>query len=331
MPTIGRGRTAARLVGRIERLAHAAHVLDRHDDLQVELLARARVHDPHLAAGATKERGDGGKRPLRRRETDALRLLVCEAAQPFEAEGQVRAALGASQGMDLVDDHVLDAAQDLARLAGEQQVEALGRGDQDVRRVPDQLTSRVGGRVTGAAGHPDLGQRGAFAFGGAPDARQRRAQVALDVVGQRLQRRDVQDARAALLLPRRRRDEEAVEAPEEGGQGLAASRRSVEERVRAVGDGRPAEQLGTRRLGECLAEPVASRRRETDEGVEGTGTSHGIGQFIGLSGLERAFCCGRPAPRVPDGHFRQLPAGWVNGASSGCIPPASRTTYPPRE
>ncbi len=43
--------------------------------------------------------------------------------EPLERERQVRAALGAGHGVDLIHDDVLDASQHLARLAGEQQVE----------------------------------------------------------------------------------------------------------------------------------------------------------------------------------------------------------------
>ena len=44
----------------------------------------------------------------------------------------MRAALGAGDGVDLVDDDGLDAAQRLPRLAGEQQEQRLGGGDEDV-------------------------------------------------------------------------------------------------------------------------------------------------------------------------------------------------------
>ena len=46
-------------------------------------------------------------------------------------------------GVDLVDDHLLDAAQDLARLAREQEVQALGGRDEDVRRVADEVAPLV--------------------------------------------------------------------------------------------------------------------------------------------------------------------------------------------
>ena len=75
------------------------------------------------------------ERPLRRRQADSLRVAIGQVAEPLEREREVRSALRPGDRMDLVDDHVLDAAEDLARLAGQQQVERLGGGDEDVGRV----------------------------------------------------------------------------------------------------------------------------------------------------------------------------------------------------
>ena len=55
--------------------------------------------------------------------------------EPLEGEREVAAPLGGGQGVDLVDDHRLDAAQRLAGRRGEHEVERLGRGDEDVGRV----------------------------------------------------------------------------------------------------------------------------------------------------------------------------------------------------
>ena len=63
--------------------------------------------------------------------------------QPFEREREVRAALGGGQRVDLVDDHPSDAAQRLARLRREHQVERLRRGDEDVGRVRQHLAPLV--------------------------------------------------------------------------------------------------------------------------------------------------------------------------------------------
>ena len=74
-----------------------------------------------------------------------------QALQALQAEREVGAALRPGDGVDLVHDDVLDAGQDLAGLAGQQQVEALRRGDQDVRRVAGEVAA-IGGRgVAGAA------------------------------------------------------------------------------------------------------------------------------------------------------------------------------------
>src|SRR6188768_1811270 len=85
-----RGRAARRLVG-IDRVAHAGHVLDRDDDLEVELFPRAGVDDLDVPAGAAEEGADGLERSLGCREADPLRITAGEVTEPFEAEGEMRA------------------------------------------------------------------------------------------------------------------------------------------------------------------------------------------------------------------------------------------------
>ena len=92
--------------------------------------------------------------------------------EPLERQRQVRAALGLRDRVDLVDDHPLGVAEDLARPRGQHQVERLGRRDQHVGRLAQHLRALALRRVAGADGDLDL----------AADALQRRAQVALDVV-----------------------------------------------------------------------------------------------------------------------------------------------------
>ena len=87
-----------------------------------------------------------GRSPPRKREISssgrcvADRPIRCgsvagDRRQPLQRERQVRAALGAGDGVDLVDDHRLDRAQHVAGAGGQHQVQRLGRGDQDVGRV----------------------------------------------------------------------------------------------------------------------------------------------------------------------------------------------------
>jgi hypothetical protein len=94
----------------VRRRSELAHVLDGDDDLEVELLARARVHELDLSPGACDEAADLLERALRRREADSLEGLVHEALEPFERQRQVRPALRPCDGVHLVQDHRLDAA-----------------------------------------------------------------------------------------------------------------------------------------------------------------------------------------------------------------------------
>jgi hypothetical protein len=82
-----------------------------------------------------EEAGDFLQGPLRGRQPDALRRPFAQRVEALEAEAEVGATLGGSEGMDLIDDDRLDASQRLPRVRREHEVEALGRGDQQVRRV----------------------------------------------------------------------------------------------------------------------------------------------------------------------------------------------------
>ena len=60
----------------VGRRAELPHVLDGDDDLEIELLAHARVDERDLAVGAGDEAADLGERALRSRQTDALHRFV---------------------------------------------------------------------------------------------------------------------------------------------------------------------------------------------------------------------------------------------------------------
>ena len=95
-----------------------------------------------------------------------------------------------------------DAGEHLPPARGEQQVQALGRGDEDVRRgAQHALRGRAAGVSPGAHRHGHLGRLQAPQRGGRGDAGQRAAQVALDVVVQGLQGREVEQPRAAAGRP----------------------------------------------------------------------------------------------------------------------------------
>ena len=145
---------------------------------------------------------------------------VAQCLEALEAQGEVGTALRAGDRVDLVDDDVLDAAQDLAGLARQEEVQALGGRDEDVGRVAGDLATVLGRGVAGAAGDRDLRGCVAEPLRREADAGQRRAQVALDVVGQGLERRDVQDADVAGLAALAA----AGSGPGRGGRGRRGRR-----------------------------------------------------------------------------------------------------------
>ena len=140
------------------------------------------------------------------RQADALHGVVGGVLQALERQRQVRAALGARHRVDLVDDAPLDAGEHLPRPGGEHQVERLGRGDQHVGRVAQHRLALLL-RACRRCGWPRHV---------AADALQRGAQVLLHVVGERLQRRDVDQPRAALR----------ARARPPGGRGPRGTRRA---------------------------------------------------------------------------------------------------------
>ena len=217
-------------------------------------LAAPGIDDRDLAVTAQEPR-HLLQRPLRRRQPDPLHRTPGQLLQPLQRQRQMGAALGGGDGVDLVHDHRLDGAQHVARRRGQHQVQRLRGGDQDVGRIaPDGGPLALRGV---AAAERDGGQARER------DPGQRRAQVALDVVVERLQRRDVQHPGAALGGVAG----EAVQGREERGQRLARAGRRQQQRVAARGDRGPAQLLGAGGLLERALEPVANRRAEGREGV----------------------------------------------------------------
>ncbi len=169
------------------------------------------------------------------------------------------AALGSGNGVDLVDDHVLHAAQNLGCLAREDQIQRLGRRDQDVRRVANEMAPLIRGRVAGPDTDLDLRDGLAQVFGRETDARQRPPQVPLHVVDQCLERRDVQDADGARGRLRGRGfgfPRETVQAPQERGERLATARWRMDQGVASGGDAGPALGLRGRGALEGRPEPL---------------------------------------------------------------------------
>ena len=183
--------------------------------------------------------------------------LPADVVEAFEREGEVAAAAVAGQGVNLVDDDGVHAAQGFARPLGrEHQVEGLWGGDEDVRRAGDEGAAARGLGVAGADADADLGERLAARLGQFADGGQRGLEVALDVVAEGLERRDVDDAGDGIEFLLLAAADELVDPDQEGGEGLAGSGWGRDEGVAAGADGRPGGGLGVGWRFERRAEPV---------------------------------------------------------------------------
>ena len=96
------------------------------------------------------------------------------------------------------------------------------------------------------------------------DANEGRPEIQFDVDGEGFDGRNVEDA-AAFSHWRWRGEHEAVDAPEECGEGFAGTGGGEGEGGVAAGNGGPAEDLGAGGFGENGVEPVADGRVEGGE------------------------------------------------------------------
>lgn len=167
--------------------AQFAQVLDRDDHGEVEFLAGGRLDDLHLALGREIAR-DLVHRTHGGGEADAAGRLGQQLVEALQGEREVSAALGARDGVHLVQDHRLDACERVACGRGEHQEQRLGGGDQDVRGAGGQGAALGGRGVAGADAHFHLGLGQPEPDRLLPDAGQRAAQVALHVHREGLER-----------------------------------------------------------------------------------------------------------------------------------------------
>ena len=219
------------------------------------------VDDRRFRRGSAGRRADQklrhrADRILGRGEADALKPVPAQRGQALEREAEMRAALVRRHGVDFVDDHRAGGRQHLAaRLGAQQDVKRFGRGDEDVRRAPAHPLALGRRRIAGA--HPgadlDIGEPAALEL--AADARQRRFEIAMNVVRQRLERRDIDDLRLVGQLSRQTLADEPIDRGKEGGERLAGAGRRGDQGVAAGLDRRPGFGLGGGRRDETVFEP----------------------------------------------------------------------------
>ncbi len=247
--------------------AHRAQLVADHLDGQIHVAALPHVDDlGQRPVRAHQQPRRGLDRPHGGREADALQARAPRGHQLGEAlerEGQVRAALVAGHRVDLVHDHGAHVGEPAtARLGGEQDEERLGRGHHHVRRAAAHQAALVRGGVAGAHRGADLGRGQSRRDGRGGQLAERLVQVAPDVVGERLERRHVEDLGPVGQPTVHRLAEEPVQTGQEGGERLARAGGRGEQHVLAVGDQRPRAGLHRGGLGVAGAEP------RLDDGVE---------------------------------------------------------------
>ena len=303
-----------RLRQRLRRGSELAHVLDGDDDLQVELLALPGVDERDLAVGPGHPAADLGERALRRRQADPLERLRGDALEPLEREGEMGAALRAGDGVDLVEDHRLDRLQQVAAARREQEVERLGRRDQDVGRRPQHPLAVALRRVARPHAHRER----------RADPRERPAEVPLDVVVERLERRDVEEPH-----PLAGRVVEPVEAEEERGERLARAGRRLDEDVPPARDRGPGELLRGRRRRRTRARTTpscAARARRAHPPAErsprGPPRVYGLPYAPGARSLALDL--------VPYAPLVAYDVAVVGGGTAGCVLAARLSEDPDR-
>ena len=209
-----------------------------------------------------RKRGHFFERSLRGRQADPGEP-GCQGFKPFQEDRQKNPTFSRGDGVDFIDDEVRHRSQRLACPTCEHQVQRFGRRDENVGRLADDPLPLARGGVPRADGHRQRRERLPELLGGGEDAVERHAEVALHVLVQRLQRRDVEDAhagRASGVSP------QVIQRRQERGERLARPGGGEDQGVLASGDGRPATDLRPGRLAESLAEPVAYGRVKATKG-----------------------------------------------------------------
>ena len=230
-------------------------------------IAQSLVRRPLRRRVTGQECGDGFDRRLRRREADALERRCRDLLEPLEGQGEVRAAAGVDDRVNLVDDDGLDGSEHgAAALAGQQQEQRFRRRDQDVRRLPQHGGALALRRVAGADGDGDARGGETGALGVARDVAARHRQVLVNVRAERLERRYIHHADFVRQRRSQAFAEELVERREESRERLAGPGRRRDERVAAGSNRLPALFLGRRWFAERVVEPACDYRMKVIHG-----------------------------------------------------------------
>ena len=220
------GTVAARAQGRAADVAHV-------DDGAVRV------------RGAGQEVRDGFDRLLGGRQAHPRGAAAHQGIQPLQRERQVAAPLAPHQGVDLVHDHRAHAAQHApSGLGAQQHIQRFRGGHQDVGGAPAQGRALGLGSIASADGgaDPDIRKRPRCELVANP--RQRRLEVDVDVVRERLQRRDVQHQGGVGQAEGEALPHQRVDGGQERGECLSGAGGRRHQGIAAAGDRGPRADLG---------------------------------------------------------------------------------------
>ncbi len=254
-----------------------------YDDCHVHLATVSDVHQRAIPPHAHEKSGDLFQRLLRGGQADALnRARQC--FQALQRERQMRAAFVAGKRVNFIDNCRPDASQHFASAgAGQQDVERLGGGDEDVRRFAQHCRAIALRRIAGTNQDADLREvrikLRQFV--------QRTLQVLLNVIAQCPQRRDVEHR--CLIGKRGSLTGEAIDRGEVSRQGFAHAGGGGNQGVGAGADFRPPLPLRLGGFAKALLEPALDGGMKTGKWHRGDYTS-GVKWFLQLCVCRQRIC-----------------------------------------
>src|SRR5260370_3673128 len=134
--------------------------------------------------------------------------------------------------MDFIDDDRMHGAQNLpASLTGEQEIKRLRRGDQDVRWLSKHPLALAGRRVTRADESPNLRTIRPFMAGKFENLRERSLKIALNIIGQRSQGRDIDDVGLVPQFSSECKSKQRIETCQECRESFSGTGRGRNKRV----------------------------------------------------------------------------------------------------
>ena len=173
----------------------------------------------------------------------------------------MRSAFVIGNGVDFIHDDRFDVAQNRAALIrGQQNVERLWRGNEDVRRALEHGAPLGHERVATADRGANLRHEQAALAGHGENFSQRNFEVFLDVVAQCLQWRDVKDFSSISEIACQSLAHEAINAREECSQRFSGACRRGNQRGAAGENVRPALLLRLGWRGKALDKPLRYER-----------------------------------------------------------------------